>query len=195
MSHYYYYDKKTKSNEKEISSTVNNNKYLFITDNGVFSKNKIDFGTRLLLNEIDIDGPRKIVDYGCGYGVIGIVLKKKYPEAQLFFVDSNKRAVELTKKNVINHKFDANVFQSESLDFLDSEVDLIVINPPIKSGKKNIFSMYDRSFRALSKNGSLYIVIKKKHGANSSEKYLRQIFSDVALKKKKNGYYIYKAIK
>lgn len=76
MSHYYYYDKKTKSNEKEISSTVNNNKYLFITDNGVFSKNKIDFGTRLLLNEIDIDGPRKIVDYGCGYGVIGIVLKK-----------------------------------------------------------------------------------------------------------------------
>ena len=59
MSHYYYYDKKTKSNEKEISSTVNNNKYLFITDNGVFSKNKIDFGTRLLLNEIDIDGPRK----------------------------------------------------------------------------------------------------------------------------------------
>jgi 16S rRNA (guanine1207-N2)-methyltransferase len=98
MSHYYYYDKKTKSNEKEISSTVNNNKYLFITDNGVFSKNKIDFGTRLLLNEIDIDGPRKIVDYGCGYGVIGIVLKKKYPEAQLFFVDSNRRAVELTKK-------------------------------------------------------------------------------------------------
>ena len=132
MSHYYYYDKKTKSNEKEISSTVNNNKYLFITDNGVFSKNKIDFGTRLLLNEIDIDGPRKIVDYGCGYGVIGIVLKKKYPEAQLFFVDSNSRAVELTKKNVINHKFDANVFQSDSLDFLDSEVDLIVINPPIK---------------------------------------------------------------
>jgi len=55
--------------------------------------------------------------------------------------------------------------------------------------------MYDRSFRALSKNGSLYIVIKKKHGASSSEKYLRQIFSDVALKKKKNGYYIYKAIK
>ena len=73
MSHYYYYDKKTKSNEKEISSTVNNTKYLFITDNGVFSKNKIDFGTRLLLNEIDIDGQLKCSYYSSDRMVASIV--------------------------------------------------------------------------------------------------------------------------
>ena len=75
----YYYDKETNVKSKEVSifAEINNIGFTFVTDNNVFSKKGLDFGTRTLLESInDIKGD--ILDFGCGYGPIGIYLKKKY---------------------------------------------------------------------------------------------------------------------
>ena len=75
MSHYFMNDSNLKSEEKEISVIIKNKEFKFITDNGVFSKKGLDFGTRTLLETIDLDNMKgKVLDFGCGYGPIGIYL-------------------------------------------------------------------------------------------------------------------------
>ena len=88
MDHYYSKDPTSKSEERIIDYEINQNKYKFISDNGVFSKNKIDFASEFLIKTIYNEVVGDILDVGCGYGVIGIILSK------------NKRGFESYSLNV-----------------------------------------------------------------------------------------------
>ena len=106
MSQYFENDDKVKSNISLKEVTVKNIKYYFYTDNGVFNKSGLDYGTRLLLNNIDLSNKSSFLDIGCGAGVVGIYLKKLNSDYTVDMCDINKRAVDLTnkglKKNGIN---------------------------------------------------------------------------------------------
>ncbi|MBQ3422018.1 MAG: methyltransferase, partial [Romboutsia sp.] len=92
MGHYFTNDK-LPSNVKKTECFVLGKKFVFLTDNGVFSKDGLDFGSRLLLESIPLDEVGgKILDMGCGYGVFGIVLGKTI-DAEIDMVDVNKRAL------------------------------------------------------------------------------------------------------
>ena len=113
MNHYFSEKPEIKSEKKTIKYTIQNKKFEFITDNGVFSKSKVDFGTDLMLNEFlkrnkSLKSEKiKILDIGCGYGVVSVILKSFYPEISITLSDVNERALELSeenlKKNNINH--------------------------------------------------------------------------------------------
>ncbi|MDA0871355.1 MAG: methyltransferase [Firmicutes bacterium] len=192
MSHYYQFDEKLKSLEKTITYRFNDNIFTFITDQGVFSKDHVDHGSDVLLHAIHETDVSSILDIGCGYGVLGCVLKTLHPNAKLTMFDINPRAVQLAKKNT-EHLKDVLVLESSVVP--GQGYDLAVINPPIRAGKSMIFSLYQQAFHALEANGILYVVISKRHGAPSTVVYLKTMFDEVSRVNKAKGYDVYKAIK
>ena len=194
MSHYYINDKSLKEDKKTIFFELSNIRIKLITDSGVFSRNNVDFGSQLLLKNINLKNPKTIIDMGCGYGILGLYLSKKYPEAKVFLYDINEKAVELTKDNAeINDVHNVFAGVSNLFDKATKKADLIVTNPPIRAGKQVVFEIYKQSIKHLKKNGELVIVLQKKQGAPSTFKYLEELFSEVKLLDREKGYHIFSA--
>ena len=191
MPHYYSENNDTlKSNPTEIAFRVNNIDLKFITDVGVFSKDGLDRGTKVLLKYLEVkDTHKTALDLGCGYGTVGIYLAKKY-DLVCDMVDVNKRAVELSEKNSVLNKVDTTVYQSDGFGNVKSTYDLIITNPPIRAGKKVYYKFFEDSVNYLSEDGSFYVVINKKHGAMSAIKYLETIYSSVDIVGKDKGFHV-----
>ena len=111
MSHYFTDNSNTKSNITDVKVYINNREFIFFTDNGVFSKKGLDFGTRTLLETIPLLSGR-VLDFGCGYGPIGIYIKKNN-ECTVDMIDINERSLDLAKKNALKNKVDVNIFKSD----------------------------------------------------------------------------------
>ncbi|WP_208585794.1 class I SAM-dependent methyltransferase [Gracilibacillus suaedae] len=171
-------------------------KFTFTTDNGVFSKGEVDFGSRVLIEAFhapDIDGP--LLDLGCGYGPISIALAATLPERSVVGVDVNERALSLAEKNAKQNKI-ANVSFKESdilSDVTDQSFAAILTNPPIRAGKQIVHKMFEEAKKALLPNGELWVVIQKKQGAPSAKKKLTELFEEVEVVKKEKGYFIFRA--
>ena len=192
MGHYFTNDKNLKSHEKIHYIKMDDLSFSFKTDHGVFSKKGLDFGTRLLIETVkDVDF-RSLLDIGCGYGPMGIILKKMNQKAEVTMVDVNQRAIDLCKTNARMNDVDVNVFESDGLDAVSGSYDMIVTNPPIRAGKQVIYRFFKDAKAHLSKNGYLYIVIQKKQGAPSTKAFCETIYSDVKVIQKKSGYQIIK---
>ena len=189
MAHYFEYDKNLKSEEKEKQILINNEQFKFITDNGVFSKKGLDFGTRSLLETIsneNIDGD--VLDFGCGYGPIGIYVKKT-TSSNVTMLDINKRSVELAKKNAILNDVEVNILESNMYENIDQKFDYIISNPPIRVGKKILYQILFDAKKYLKEKGQLWIVINKAQGAKSLVKDLSSEYK-VEIKNKNKGFYI-----
>ena len=194
MSHYYINDKSLKENKKTIFYELNNIRIKLVTDSGVFSRNYVDFGSGLLLKNINKKAPKVIIDMGCGYGILGIYLSKKYPDSKVFLYDVNEKAVELSRNNAqINEALNLRVEVSNLYDKVTKKCDLIVSNPPVRAGKQVIFDVYKGAAEHLKKTGELVIVLQKKQGALSSFKFLEEIFEEVKLLDREKGYHIISA--
>ena len=169
---------------------------MFTTDVGVFSKKEIDFGSALLIKTVyKRDLKNTCLDLGSGYGPIGIIIKRFNPSISMDAVDVNSRAVELNKLNAKINKVDISVFKCEDILTLNKTYDTILLNPPIRAGKKVIYDLYEKSYAVLNENGSLYIVIRKKQGADTSLQKLKDIFKKVEVVAKAKGYIIIQAFK
>ncbi len=196
MSHYFIYDPKRDKNIIEIEGTIKDLKYHFSTDNGIFSFKHVDVGTTLLIETLKInENCKSVLDLGCGYGVIGIVLKRENEQLLVTQSDINERAVELTKINNKRYGFNNKVLVSNGFSEIKEKFDLITLNPPIKAGKSIIFEMYKDSINHLNKNGEFYVVVKKNHGAQSHLSFLQNIYENSAIIKKSKGFYVIKSKK
>ncbi|KRL38915.1 class I SAM-dependent methyltransferase [Liquorilactobacillus uvarum] len=197
----YYYSKNpdVKHDEQTWDFELLGNKLTFITDNGVFSKRTVDFGSRLLIESFEVDDQIQgnILDVGCGYGPIGLSIAKKYPERIIDMVDVNELALSLAQKNAeknnimnVNIKISDIYQQVEKADYA-----AIVSNPPIRAGKKIVHSILKEAYEHLQKNGKIMIVIQKKQGAPSAQKKLKEVFGNCTVVAKEKGYFILKSIK
>ncbi len=186
MSHYFTNDE-VKSEEKQINVIINDTKLKFITDNGIFSKKGLDFGTRTLLENIEnIKG--NILDFGCGYGPIGIYLKKTF-DVNVDMVDVNKRALSLALKNAELNNVKVNIFESNIYENVSKKYDAIVTNPPVRVGKKILYDILFEAKKYLNESGKLWLVINKNQGAKSLVKDLSETYSVTVVTKNK-GFYI-----
>ena len=201
MSHYFSEVQDVKSAKKIINYEIKNEKFEFLTDNGVFSKTKVDFGTdvmlRTFLNENKKLEDIRILDIGCGYGVVSVVLKRFFEKAKILSTDVNERALELTKENIQknNRTDDFEVRKSFVFDNISENFDVILSNPPIRAGKQVIFEIYEKSFFHLNKNGEFYCVIQTKHGAKSTKKKLEELFGNCTTLVIEAGYRIFRCVK
>ena len=141
MGQYFTNDNSIPSKLVKTRAVVLNNSFIFYTDNGVFSKGELDFGTELLLKNFKYDNPnnKTLLDIGCGCGPIGI-----YASHLGFTVDMsdvNKRAIHLSKMSLKEQGLNANVFESDAYKNITNKYDYIVSNPPIRVGKEKLYEI------------------------------------------------------
>jgi len=197
MSQYFENDESIKSSPKWINYEIYQRKFSLKTDLGVFSKDNIDAGTYAFLKVlIPLQLHGRVLDVGCGYGALGLTLASFMPETQFVLSDVNERALKLTKSNIQSLKLmNVTCLQSDIYQNIEGLFNAIVINPPIRAGKKVIYQMFKGAYDYLVDGGSLFIVIRKSHGAFSARDYIESIYGNCTLLKRDKGYYIYQANK
>lgn len=194
LEHYFTNNNELKSEFRTIKYSYDTHTFTFTSDNGVFSKDRIDYGSRNLVETIIKKYERKqikLLDVGCGYGFMGIVLSKIL-DAEATLIDVNKRAVHLTEKNIKQNRVNAKTYVSDIYERVDEKYDLIVTNPPIRAGKKVVYDILKNAKNYLNKDGELWFVMRREQGAKSAMKDLEEIYK-IELIKKTNGFYIIKA--
>lgn len=190
MSQYFDNDKNIKSEKKLIKFNFNDREFSLYSDNGVFSKDRFDYGTRVLLNNIDICNlSGNVLDLGCGIGVVGVILGIFNKNINIDMVDVNERAINLAKNNILFNGVKAYVFISNVYDNVNKKYNYIITNPPIRAGKDVIRKFLVGGYDYLEDNGKLYFVMRKDHGVKSIIKELEDIY-DVKIIDKDKGFYV-----
>ncbi len=197
MGHYYNTDNHLKSETKIIKYTFANTNLQFFSDNGVFSKDRVDYGTNILLNNLpNLTEAKSILDIGCGIGVVGICLAKKYPASKVDMTDVNERAISLAKKNIhMNELANANSYYSFLYENIVANYDVIISNPPIRAGKTVVYGIIEQGYSHLNDTGQLIVVVQKKQGAESLMRKMDEVYQNVEILVKQDGYYVFKSIK
>ncbi|RFU61388.1 class I SAM-dependent methyltransferase [Peribacillus glennii] len=192
--HYYSQKPDVESNPRFWDFTLRGRTLRFKSDNGVFSKNEVDFGSRLLIEAFHLNSEVKgdILDVGCGYGPIGLSVAAAYPGTEVQMIDINSRAVELAKENAkTNGISNVSIYESDLFEKVDaSRFAAILTNPPIRAGKKVVQEIFENSHERLASGGELWVVIQKKQGAPSAMDKMKGLFGNVEVAQKKKGYYI-----
>ena len=188
MEHYFTNNDNLKSELRDIKFSYNEYDFMFKSDNGVFSKNEVDYGSLFLvktfLSSNNIHNISNILDVGCGYGFIGIVLSKVLG-VHVDMIDVNKRAVHLSKMNILSNKVDASSFISDTYSNVDKKYDLIITNPPIRAGKKVVLDILFGGLERINQNGELWFVIRKDQGALSILKEVSSKYNSKIIEKSK----------
>lgn len=195
MEHYFTNNENLKSEIRKINYNYESFSFTFLSDLGVFSKDKIDYGSKVLVEnylKYNHDN-KKILDVGCGYGFIGIVLSK-VTNSYVEMVDVNKRALHLTERNINENKVNAKAYMSDAYQSIKDKYDVIITNPPIRAGKEKVLEILNGSVEHLNSGGELWFVIRKDQGAKSIVKVLNKELI-VENTEKSKGFYIFRAKK
>ena len=192
MGQYFTNDNSIPSKLVKTRAVVLNNSFIFYTDNGVFSKDGIDFGSRLLLENIPLtEIGESLLDVGCGYGVFGIILNKILG-VKVTMCDVNRRALHLAEKNIKENKCsDCSVIESSCYQNINSKYSTIITNPPIRAGKKVVYEILEGAKDYLLPGGRLFFVVRKEQGAKSIISDMQKIYNVEVLERKK-GFFIIK---
>ncbi len=192
-NHYYTQNPDVLHEEQHWPFTLLGNELLFTTDNGVFSKNRVDYGSRVLLDAFNADktpaGPW--LDLGTGYGPIGLALAKKWPERQVTMVDVNELALALARQNAVANQIEnVEIKSSDIYANVTQRYAAIITNPPVRAGKQVVTTMLEEAAQHLLPGGTLTVVLQKKQGAPSAKKHMTETFGNCQILKKDKGYYI-----
>lgn len=191
MEHYYSEEQKSPLNLKKISQRISGTNFEFCTASGIFSKDKVDKGTLILAENMVIDKNAKILDIGCGIGILGIAAAKLY-DADVTMSDINKRAIMLAKKNIKLNNASADIQQGNLYEKIkDDGFDVILSNPPQTAGKEICFRLIEDSKIHLKQGGSLQLVARHNKGGRTLSRKMEEVFGNVKVISRKSGYWVY----
>ena len=164
---------------REITVTLNGNKYSVLTAGGVFSPEHIDQGTQVLLTHLEKANPSgNFLDIGCGWGPIALALALHSPKATIYAIDVNERSLELTKLNAERLGLSNIVVCKPEEVPSEIEFDEIWSNPPIRVGKVVLHEILTLWINRLTSGGTARLVVQKNLGSDSLHKWLIQEFDD-----------------
>lgn len=198
MSDHYYSRTPGVAHDRHIrQATLREFAFRFVTDAGVFSKSNVDFGSRLLIETMDVPLDAEVLDVGCGYGPIGLAAARLAPKGRVTMIDINERAVELAKENAaLNGISNVDIRQSDLFEAVRGRsFDVVLTNPPIRAGKSIVHRIFEEGRTLLVPGGAMWVVIQKKQGAPSAQAKLTEVFGNADLIARDKGYWILKAVK
>jgi 16S rRNA (guanine1207-N2)-methyltransferase len=189
--HYFSEKPTSKSKRGLIRCTLKGMELEFVTDSGVFSHTKIDNGTRLLIESMEIPESGSFLDLGCGYGPIGIVAAKIKPNLKVTMTDINSRAIALSIENVKrNHIGAVEVIQTALYELVRGRLfDTVVSNPPISAGMKDVVEpLVAGAAVHLKPGGLIQVVVQSNKGGKTLESYLESHFGNSEVLARGSGY-------
>lgn len=194
--HYFTADPTVASREQEFTVTLRGMEFRFITDRGVFSRERVDFGSQLLIRNMEIAPDETILDLGCGYGAIGIVAARLAPRGRVYMVDVNERAVGLASRNIrLNGLENAEARVGDGTGPVRGiTFHKVLLNPPFRAGKATVHRLVAEAKAALAPGGSLWVVVGNKQGAPSLKRHLEEQFARVRDVDRQGGFHIYAGI-
>ncbi len=199
MRHYFIDSEHPAKDFFVFESKFNEQHFVFHSCSDVFSKDKLDDGSVILVKTIIKNYPSfsgKVLDMGCGYGTISILLSRFFDNATFDMCDINSTAISLAATNAkANHTNADKILQSNLFENISGSYDFILSNPPIKTGKKLLFDFAQQSKDHLKPLGELIVVIKKNLGANSLKNHLTEIFGNATVIARDRGYYILRSVR
>ena len=196
MEHYFTNNSDLKSEIRELPYKIVHTKFKFLSYNCQFTKNKIDYASSFLVTSFLNNHPElmgsKVLDVGCGYGFIGLVIGK-ITKADVDLIDVNKRALHLCERNIKINKVDnCNAYLSDCYELVKNKYDYIITNPPIRAGKEVVNKILLEAKAHLKNNGELWCIVHKDQGAKSTKKTLEECYN-VEIVGKSKGFYCFKA--
>ncbi len=189
MTHYFTNTENLAHNRKEIEFRFLGISYRFMTDKGVFSRSEADEGSLYLLEALlqeELSG--RVLDMGCGYGLIALILKHQRPDLDVTGVDVNARAIALAQENAQRMGLQLPFSCFDLKEDLHQSYDVMITNPPIRAGKQVVYRFFDQAQQHLSPGGRLFLVIRRKQGAASATKALLERFEEVRRLYLKKGF-------
>lgn len=184
---------------KQYDTVIFERDFTFKTDAGVFSRDNLDFGTRVMLEALDLDhlAPGDLLDLGSGYGPVGVIMGAMLPERTIYGVDVSERAIGLAKENAAYNKVENVVFSvSNAYEVIEKrDFGVILTNPPVRAGKEVVHHFMSEAIHYLKPGGELYVVLQKKQGAPSAMKKMAEVFDNVEEIERRKGYWILKSVK
>lgn len=193
MSDSHYFSSRPTAEDRRglIRTTLRGKQYEFITSRGVFSSKRVDNGTRLLAESMVLPESGRLLDMGCGIGILGIVAARERPGLEVVMTDINQRAVELTRLNAKRNKVtNTSVHEGFLYELLgDAMFDTIVSNPPISAGmRKVVFPLVEGAKERLVDGGTLQLVIQSQKGGKMLARAMDEVFGEHTVLARKSGY-------
>jgi 16S rRNA (guanine1207-N2)-methyltransferase len=180
-----------------IYTTLRGNSFEFLTASSVFSKKRVDLGTRLLIEAMFLPEEGAVLDVGCGYGAVGIVAAASNPRLHVVMTDVNARAVRLVKQNIQKNKVqNAEVRHGHLYEPVeDLTFRCVLSNPPVSAGMQTVKAMITQAPTVMTENASFQMVIRSKIGAKTLPLFFNETFGNCQILARKSGYRVFMAEK
>ncbi len=192
MSEHYFSENPTSREERGlIRATLRGLELEFVTSSGVFSHRRIDNGTRIIVESMEVPGEGRLLDIGCGYGVIGVTAALLSPRIKVIMTDVNPRAVSLAAENAArNGAGNAGALRGNLYEPVPGEAfDAIVTNPPISAGMARVVEpIIGGAPEHLNAGGSLQLVVQSNKGGRTVAAIMERTFGEAEILAKGSGY-------
>ncbi|MEK6961542.1 MAG: methyltransferase [Nanoarchaeota archaeon] len=192
VDHYFTSKPSSQDDQQIVIADIRGVHVELVTSSGVFSKSQVDEGSALLIESAVVRPGSDVLDLGCGYGPVGIILAKAFPDSRFTLSDVNERAVDLAKINIRRDRIkNAKAIVSDGFKAIEGSFDAILLNPPQTAGRDLCISLFEGSFYHLKPGGALQIVARHNKGGSTLAKEMERIFGNVKTISRKSGYHVY----
>ncbi len=188
----HYYSATPKSTPKLglIKTILCGRTFEFVTASSVFSKKRVDTGTRLLIESMVLPDHGAVLDVGCGYGAVGIAAAALHPGLQVTMTDVNIRAVRLAQENIQRNKvINAEVkygYLYEPVE--DATFNVVLSNPPVSAGMETVKAIITQAPNVMAAKATLQMVVRSKIGAKALPTIFEEVFGNCSIIARESGY-------
>jgi 16S rRNA (guanine1207-N2)-methyltransferase len=180
-----------------IRTTLRGNSFEFVTASSVFSKKRVDLGTRLLIETMALPETGTVLDVGCGYGAVGITAAASNPQLRVVMTDVNLRAVRLARQNAEKNKVSNAEVRCGYLyePVKDSTFNCVLSNPPVSAGMETVKAIITQAPQVMERRATFQMVIRSKIGAKTLPLVFNETFGNCQVLARKSGYRVLMAEK
>ena len=190
LNHYFAEHPKSKMRLGIIHTHLRGIHFEFLTASGVFSKKRVDLGTRLLIESMVLPQEGYVLDIGCGYGAVGIAAATFNPNLRVIMVDVNERAVRLARQNAEkNYVSNVEVRRGYLYEPVkDLVFSCVLSNPPVSAGMETVKAIISEVPEHMASKALFQMVVKSKIGGKRLLMVFEEAFGNIEVLARKSGY-------